>query len=83
MDDLARQMTLSKAYDVVCYKKTCTTAQLFWALDRFHYDMREIDESSREQRIEAAQECAVELDKRNVPLRNPEIPVEFPRDYPE
>lgn len=83
MDQLSKQLTLSTAYDVAAYSTKATVEQLFWALDRFHYDIKEIDEGAHEQRFEATQKCALELDRRNVPLRNPMIEVEFPRTFPD
>jgi pyruvate-formate lyase-activating enzyme len=83
MDSLSKQLTLSWAYDVSAYVSKASVDQLFWALDRFHYDIKDIDEGAHEQRFEATQKCALELDRRNIPMRNPTIEVEFPRIFPD
>ena len=82
MDDLSKQLTMGQAYDVAAYAKDSSTERLFWALDRFDFDRHTLDEGARAQRLEASQICALELDRRGVPLRDPTIPVEFPRMLP-
>ena len=82
MDRLTKQITLGYAYHVSDTIKSSTVAQLFWALDRFDFDGQEIDEGGREQRRHAIQACAAELDARNIPLRNPALPITFPREFP-
>ena len=82
MDRLLRQITLGYAYHVSENLKSSSVDQLFWALDRFDYDRNDLDEGSCEQRGHATQAIAHELDERRIPLRNPMIPVEFPRDFP-
>lgn len=82
MDDLSRQLTLGRAYDIAASAKTSSTPRLFWALDRFDFDRDTLDEDGRAQRLEASQTCALELDRRGVPLRDPTVPVEFPRTMP-
>lgn len=82
MDALSKQLTLAYAYHVSDTLKSSSVAQLFWAMDRFDFDRSEIDEGAREQRFHATQAIATELDARNIPLRNPTLPVEFPRDFP-
>jgi hypothetical protein len=47
--------------------------QVICAFDRLWADRDLINEDSREQRFEATQRIATELDKRNVPMRNPAI----------
>lgn len=83
MDDLSRQLTLGQAYDIAAYAKTSSTPRLFWALDRFDHDRASLDEDGRAQRLEASQACALELDARGVPLRDPSKPVDFPRLMPD
>lgn len=82
MDDLSRQLTLGHAYDIAAYAKTSSTPRLFWALDRFDFDRNTLDEGGRAQRLEASQACALELDRRGVPLRDPTAGIEFPRMMP-
>lgn len=82
MDDLSRQLTLGQAYDISAYAKTSSTDRLFWALDRFDFDRDTLNEDGRAQRLEASQICALELDRRGAPLRDPTKPVEFPRLMP-
>lgn len=82
MDALSKQLTMAKAYDVSAYAKSASVDQLFWALDRFHFDLRELDEGAKAQRLEATQVCALELDARGIPLRDPRIEVQFPRPFP-
>lgn len=82
MDTLTRQVTLGLAYSVSERCKEVSTAQLFWAMDRFWFDRKDCDECSAEQRSEASMKCAVELDRRDAPMRNPTLPVDFPRDFP-
>ena len=82
MDDLSRQLTLGQAYDIAAYANTSSNDRLFWALDRFSFDRDSLGEEARMQRLEVSQKCAMELDFRNVPLRNPMVPVEFPRIMP-
>ena len=82
MDDLSRQLTLGQAYDVAAYAKTSSTDRLFWALDRFEFDRDTLNADGRLQRLEASQACAKELDRRNVPMRNPMVGIEFPRMMP-
>lgn len=82
MDAFTKQITLSFAYKASENVTEVTVDQLFWSLDRFDYDRKECDEGAREQRFEATQRLAVELDRRNIPMRNPTLPVNFPRDYP-
>jgi hypothetical protein len=50
---------------------------LFWAIDRFEYD-RAQTECGQQQRIEARQRIAVELDRRGVPVRDPRLPSTYP-----
>lgn len=71
MDELSKQVTLGKAYEVAAYAKTATVDQLFWAIERFHLDFLDIDEGARAQRSQARQTCAIELDRRHVPVRDP------------
>lgn len=82
MDDLSRQLTLGHAYDIAAYAKTSSTPRLFWALDRFDFDRDTLNEDGRAQRLEASQACALELDRRGVPLRDPSVKIEFPRTMP-
>ncbi|WP_298837490.1 hypothetical protein [uncultured Salinicola sp.] len=82
MDDLSRQLTLGQAYDIAAYAKTSSTPRLFWALDRFDFDRDTLGEDARVQRLEASQACAIELDRRGVPLRDPTVKVGFPRMTP-
>jgi len=82
MDDLSRQLTLAHAYDISAYAKTSSTPRLFWALDRFDFDRSTLNEDGHAQRLEASQTCALELDRRGVPLRDPTVPFEFPRTMP-
>lgn len=82
MDDLSRQLTLAHAYDISAYAKSSSTPRLFWALDRFDFDRDTLDEGGRAQRLEAGQACALELDRRGVPLRDPNAKIEFPRMMP-
>ena len=53
MDDLSRQLTLARAYDIAAYAKTSSTPRLFWALDRFDFDRDTLNEDGRAQRLEA------------------------------
>lgn len=50
---------------------------LFWALDRFEYD-RAQTECGQQQRFEARQRIAQELDRRGVPVRDPRLPSTYP-----
>lgn len=82
MDAFTKQITLGFAYSVSENVADHTPEQLLWAMDRFHYDRSEIDECAREQRSDAGQLCALELDRRNVPVGNPMLAPAFPRDFP-
>lgn len=82
MDELSLQLTLGKAYDVAALPGDATRDQLFWALDRFDHDRAGLDADARAQRLEASQRCATELDARGVPLRDPRVPIVFPRIFP-
>lgn len=83
MDDLSKQLTLGHAYNIAAYAKRSSNEKLFWALDRFDFDRREISETAREQRLEASQACALELDRRGVPMRDPNALPPFPRIMPD
>lgn len=74
MDTVAHQLALQVAYQISEDLTGRTVADLFWALDRFDYDRNTLDECAREQRGEATMRIAVELDRRNVPVRNPALP---------
>ena len=74
MDTVAHQLALQVAYQISEDLTGRTVADIFWALDRFDYDRNTLDESAREQRGEATMRIAVELDRRNVPVRNPALP---------
>lgn len=50
---------------------------LFWAIDRFQYDRAET-EDGRQQRFDARQRIAAELDRRGVPVRDPSLPSSYP-----
>lgn len=50
---------------------------LFWAMDRFQYDRAKTD-CGQQQRFDARQRIAAELDRRNIPLRNPSLPSSYP-----
>lgn len=50
---------------------------LFWAMDRFSYD-RSSSACGQDQRFQARQRIAVELDRRKVPMRNPALPSSYP-----
>lgn len=50
---------------------------LFWAVDRFGYD-RAQTECGQQQRFEARQRIAQELDRRGVPVRDPRLPSTYP-----
>ena len=52
MDDLSRQLTLARAYDIAAYAKTSSTPRLFWALDRFDFDRDTLNEDGRAQRLD-------------------------------
>ena len=82
MDELSKQLTLGRAYDIAAYAKTSSTPRLFWALDRFDFDRDALNEEGRAQRLEASQACALELDRRGVPMRDPTAKIEFPRTMP-
>lgn len=66
-----RTISLQAAYNIADRAATADVQSLFRALDRFDADMALINEDSRAQRREAIQRLAAELDKRNVPVRNP------------
>lgn len=51
---------------------------LFWAADRFSFD-RSSTACGQNQRVEARQRIAVELDRRGIPVRNPALPSSYPR----
>lgn len=51
--------------------------RLFWAIDRFGYDRAQTD-CGQEQRFEARQRIAKELDRRGVPVRDPRLPSSYP-----
>ncbi len=74
MDTVAHQIALQVAYQISEDLTGRTVADLFWALDRFDYDRNTLDDCAREQRGEATMRIAVELDRRNVPVRNPALP---------
>ena len=50
---------------------------LFWAMDRLDYD-RAQTQCGQEQRSEAKQRIALELDRRGVPVRDPRMPTSYP-----
>lgn len=50
---------------------------LFWAVDRFSYD-RAQTACGQEQRFEARQRIALELDRRGIPVRDPNLPSSYP-----
>lgn len=78
MDHSSRQLTLQVAYQISEEVGDRSVRELFWAMDRFYHDLHEIDEHAADQRSEATQRCAVELDRRGVPVRDPRLPPLFP-----
>ena len=68
-----RQLSLQAAYAISDEPQSRPVSRIFYALDRLSADLTDINESSRDQRNEAIQRLAVELDARRVPLRDPAI----------
>lgn len=80
--DLNRQIELSLAYNISYEVGIRSTAQLFWTVDRFYHDIEDIGPDGRAQRFEAIQRIAAELDRRNVPVRDPNGPKAYPGVLP-
>ena len=68
-----RQLSLQAAYAISDDPKSRPVSRIFCALDRLSADLMDINESSRDQRSQAIQRLAVELDARRVPLRDPAV----------
>ncbi len=68
---------LQTAYRVSEDVSAHQTKTLFWALDRFDYDRKDIGGDARAQRSEATQRIAKELDRRNIGVRNPILPSSY------
>jgi hypothetical protein len=68
-----RSISLQAAYTIADSLQDRPVSALFRAMDRLWADFRLINEDSQAQRTEATQKIAVELDRRNIPLRNPAI----------
>lgn len=84
MDRFTKETTLSKAYKVSENVGSFNSNQLLWAMDRFWDDRADVDECSQEQRGDATQVIARELDRRGVAVRDPNNPalVLFPGAFP-
>lgn len=74
------RLTLQVAYQISEDFTGRTNAELFWALDRFDWDRHTLIGDAAEQRSEATQRIAIELDRRNVPVRNPALPSTYITD---
>lgn len=71
------QFDLESAYRISEEAARHDARTLFWAADRFSHD-RPRDECAQEQRFEARQRIALELDRRGVPVRDPRLPPSYP-----
>jgi len=59
-----------------------TDDQLRWAMDRLWHDRDEMDEHVRENRYQATQKLATELDRRGATMRDPRMPKFYPGAIP-
>jgi hypothetical protein len=77
-DALSLQLAYTIAYDAA----SRSTRQLFWAADRLWHDRDEVDEHARQNRSDATQAIAKELDARGVPVRDPALEPHYPGPIP-
>lgn len=80
MTNAAHQVALQVAYQISEDFTGRTDAELFWALDRFDWDRHTLTGDAAEQRTAATQRLALELDRRNVPVRDPALPSTYITD---
>jgi len=71
------QFDLQAAYRISEEVRRHDVRTLFWASDRFSCDRSDTD-CGQEQRHEARQRIALELDRRGLPVRDPSLPSSYP-----
>ena len=79
-DDTA--LSLQLAYTIAYDAPARSTKQLLWASDRLWHDRDEVDEHARQNRSDATQTIAKELDARGFPVRDPALTPYYPGPIP-